>query len=852
MQPSMQPSMPARAQWRLALTMLGRDWRAGEIGFLLLALMLAVASLSSVSFFADRIRNGLQRDAHQLLGADLLLSRDRPLPEAWRAAATRNGLLLADTVVFPSMAFNPGGAAKLASIKAVSPGYPLRGQLKISHEPQAEGESTRSVPQPGTVWVDANLLRALNLQVGQSLQLGERQFQVAQVLISEPDRGALFMNFAPRVMLNLSDLASTQLLQPGARVTYRLLLADGKRESGQGSAPVAQFRGWLKTQMALPEGRGIELEALDTARPEMRATLDRAERFLSLVSLLSTLLAALAIALAARRFMLRHLTASVMLRFLGMTGRQATTLFLLEFLLLGLAGSLLGALTGFAAHFVLLQFLGQFVTAQLPAPGLLPALQAFVTGMVLLLGFAVPPLLQLRNATLNRILRRESDPPQAITVLGYAAGTLAFIALLVWQAGEVKLGLITAGGFLLGTALFCALGWLSLRALGLLRHRTRSTVWRFALTSLQRRPAASVVQIVALALGLMALLLLSVVRGELVAGWRSSAPPDAPNRFLVGIQPEQKEAVAARLKQGGVNRPLLFPMMRARLVRINQEPTNGPRFQKGPQRRFLEREFNISTLRELPPQNEVVAGRWFDPEQAGQVSVEQSLADNLGLHLGDRLEFDVAGQIQTVTVSSVRKLDWGSMRVNFYFILSPPGMQALPHSFLTAFYLPPQSVALGDQLARDFPNLTLVDTGQILRQVQAILNQVIAAVEFLFLFTLAAGGLVLYAVLQSSQDERRREAGLLRALGATRLQLARAQRIEFLFIGTLAGALAAGGAALCGFVLARQVFEFAWQWRFDVWLIGIVAGVACALLGGWLGLRGVLAQPPLQTLREAM
>jgi putative ABC transport system permease protein len=638
-------------------------------------------------------------------------------------------------------------------------------------------------------------------------------------------------------MLNLSDLASTQLLQPGSRVTYRLLLADGGRESGQNSVPVAQFRAWLKTAMARPDGSGTVLEALDTARPEMRATLDRAERFLSLVSLLSALLAALAIALASRRFMLRHLTASVMLRFLGLTGRQATTLFLVEFFLLGLVGSLLGALAGFLAHFVLLHFLGQFVTTQLPAPSVLPALQAFVTGMVLLLGFAVPPLLQLRNATLNRVLRRESDAPKALTLFAYLTGGVAFVGLLIWQAGELKLGLITAGGFLLGTALFALLAWLALGSLGVLRQRVSSTVWRFALTGLLRRKVAGVVQIVALALGLMALLLLSVVRGELVAGWKNSAPPDAPNRFLVGILPEQQATVTARLQAGGVERVQLYPMMRARLIKINAQPTSAARYQKPALRRYLEREFNVSTMRELPPENQIVAGRWFDPEQPGQVSVEQKLADNLGLRLGDQLEFDVGGQVQKVTVSSLRKLDWASMQVNFYFILSPPGQKA--------------KATVGDQLVREFPNLTMVDTGQILRQIQSVLNSVIAAVEFLFLFTLASGGLVLYAVLQSSQDERKREAGLLRALGATRLQLARAQRIEFLFIGTLAGALAAGGAALIGFVLARQIFDFTWQWQADVWLIGIAAGIVCALTGGWLGLRGVLSQPPLATLREA-
>jgi putative ABC transport system permease protein len=842
--------------FKQAWRMLWRDWRAGEIGFLLAAIVIAVSALSAVSFFAERIRNGLQRDAHQLLAADLLVSSDHPMPPAWRARAAQQGLQLADTVTFPSMAFNAAGAAKLVSLKAVGPGYPLRGNLKITRQNGAQGENTHATPAAGTVWVDANLLTALDLALGQSLQIGELKLQITQLIVNEPDRGASFMNFAPRVMMAVSDLPASGLIQPGSRVTWRLLVADQGPALSEGSAGLRQFRSWLKQQIEKDDLRGVGIEALDSSRPEMRMTLDRAERFLSLVGLLSSMLAAVAIALAARRFMLRHLNACVMLRFLGLTQTQASCIFLIEFVLLGLVGSALGALLGFAAHFALLQWLGKLLTTELPAATILPAGQAFVTGLVLLLGFALPPLLQLHNVTLNRILRHEADPPQAMTLVAYVLGALGFIALMVWQAGEVKLGLLVAAGFFLGLLAFALVAWLLLRALRQLRFSSRQVAWRFAFNSLQRRPLATVVQIVALALGLMALLLLGVVRGELVGAWRDSTPPDAPNRFVINIQPDQRAPVEQKLVQAGVDKVKLYPMIRGRLIKVNGQATSAGRFALPQVKRMLEREFNLSTMLDLPPKNEVVQGKWYgdqNHDQAGQAeaSVEKGLFDSLGLKLGDKLLFDIGGQQVESTVTSVRKLDWGSMQVNFYVIINPKAMAAMPQTLITAFHLPPGKEAVGDQLVQQFPNLTVVDTGQILRQVQAVLDQVIAAVEFLFLFTLVAGAMVLYAVLLGSQDERKREAGLLRALGATRTQLARAQRIEFLFIGALAGALAASGAVLTGWALARFVFEFPWHWQPQAWLIGIAVGAACAVFGGWLGLRGVLSQPPLQTLREA-
>jgi putative ABC transport system permease protein len=829
---------------RLSLKMTLRDWRAGELRFLLVALMIAVASLSSVGFFVDRMRNGLNRDAHQLLGADLLVSADQPIAAAWRLEAQKRGLQLAETVVFPSMALAGEGDAaqsRLVSLKAVSQAYPLRGNLKLQ---QGESEViTQQIPQPTTAWLDPALMISLNLKIGENIKLGDQQFKVAQVIAAEPDRGAAFMNFAPRVMLALDDLPATNLIQSGSRVTYRLLLA------GQ-AASVASFQAYLQKTIDTEKLKGIRLESLESGRPEMRATLDRAEQFLSLVGLLSALLAAVAVAMAARRFMLRHVDACAMLRCLGLTQNQVTSMYLIEFFMLGVAGSSAGVVLGFVGHYALLEWLGKLVGNALPPASWLPAVQGVLTGLLLLIGFALPPILQLRNVPHNQVIRRTQDAPQAMTLLSYLLGLGMFIGLLLWQAGDVKLGLLTAAGFLLGLLVFALVAWLGVASLRRLRGLFDHSAWRFAITALQRRPGATVIQVVSLALGLMALLLLTVIRGDLISAWKKSTPADAPNQFVINIQPDQKDEIAARLKL--FTQPALYPMIRGRLVRVNETVLAADTYQEDRAKRLVDREFNLSTMNDLPAMNKITAGNWFSDASASQpeASVEEGIAKTLNLKLGDKLTFDIAGQQVTAAITSLRKLDWGSMRVNFFVVINPKAMAEMPQTWITAFRMPPSEKKFVNQLMLDFPNLTVVDVGAMIKQLQDVLDQVISAVEFLFLFTLASGVLVLYAALAGSQDLRIREAALLRALGATRKQLSQAQWIEFLLIGGLAGLLAASGASAIGWALARFSFEFEWSFSPVVWIAGLLVGATCAMIGGWIGLRNVLNHPPLQSLRE--
>ncbi len=826
-----------------AARMTRRDWRAGELRLLGAALVLAVAAVTSVGFFVDRIRLGLQRDATQLLGADVVMSSDQPIGADLIARAQRDGLQVAQTVIFPSMAVNAEdpNLNALAAVKAVSPGYPLRGTLRVQSAPDAADEPARAIPDPGTVWIDPQAANALRLEPGGRLKLGEMTFSVTRLITIEPDRGSGFINFAPRVMLNLADLPATQLIQPGSRVTYRLLVA-GERNA------VRAYSAWLAERL----GRGQHLESLEGGRPEMARTLERAERFLSLVALLAAMIAAVAVAAAARRFSLRHLDSCAMMRCLGLAQADIFRLFALEFVYVGLAACAVGVAAGYGFHFVLLNVLASLIQTALPLPTLAPALQGFGCGLVLLLGFALPPLAQLRAVPPLRVLRKDIGLPTTRALAGYAFGMAGFFALMLWSSNDLKIGALTAGGFAVGVAAFALVAWLTLKGLSPLRAITGQLgiSWRFAVAAVQRRPVATVVQLVALAVGIMALLLLTVTRTDLVSAWRRAAPPDAPNRFVINIQPDQVAAVAERLRAAGIADAPIYPMVRGRLIAKNGTPVGPESYTNERAQRLVDREFNLSYADEAPGHNRIVAGRWFAPD-AAELSMEDGIANTLGIALGDVLTFEVAGNRIEARVSSLRKVNWDSMRANFFVIMPSRLLENQPRSFITAFHLPADKNGFTAELLRDFPNLTIVDTSAIFRQVKAVLDQVIAAVEFLFLFTLGAGVLVLYAALASSHDERVREAALLRALGATREQLARAQTAEMICLGGLAGLLAAAGANAIGWALARFAFEFDYGVSAWAFALGIGGGAAGALVGGWLGLRNVLKTPPLASLREA-
>ncbi|WP_414696995.1 ABC transporter permease [Paraburkholderia sp.] len=834
---------------RQAVRMTARDWRAGELTMLLLALVLAVAALSSVGFLADRLHQGLERDARRMIAADFIVRADHPVDPQFTAEAHALGLHTATTAIFPSM-INTTGAqpvSRLAAVKAVSPGYPLRGALRIAPAPGAADHPAASIPPPGTVWVDEQLLDALKLKVGDKVKVGSRDFTIGALITRELDRGFSFVNFSPRLMLRADDLQSTGLITYGSRVTYRLLVA------GSDDA-LARFTQFAHDRVDGGKMRGVALESLHDGQPQVRQTLDRAGHFLTLVSLLTALLAAVAIAMAAHRYMRRHLDGCAAMRCLGVSQAALRALFIFEFVGLGVAGGVVGIALGYLGHLALLTWLGGLIDVVLPQPTPWPALEGIAAGLVLLLGFALPPLLPLTRVPPVRVLRREWGDAGRTAWAAYALGIVLFAGLLILAAGELKLGGIVAGGFAGGLLVFAVIARLALWAAARVVRSERVNAgigWRYALASLERRSNTSALQITALGIGLMCLLLIAITRNDLVQGWRKSTPPDAPNEFIIDIQPDQRDAVTQYLHTHGITGAALSPMVRGRLVAINGKAVNPQTFKGADAQRLVDREFNLSYTTQLPDDNRVTSGQWFGDSTKPQISIEQGLAKLIGVKPGDVLRFDVTGLQIDAPVTSERKLDWGSFRVNFFVLMPPAALRDFPATFITSFHLPQAKASTIDGLIAAYPNLTAIDTGPILAQVQRVLQQVIGAVQFLFAFTLAAGMLVLYAALAGSRDERMRESALLRALGASHRQVRAVQVAEFVAVGALAGLMAAIGAQIVGSLLASRVFEF--YLEFDPWVLpaGIAAGIACAGVGGWLSLRHVLSRPALQSLRDA-
>jgi len=828
---------------RQAVRMLARDWRAGEVRVLAAALVVAVASITSVAFFADRVSRALVRDAHQLLGADLVLVSDHPWQREMADEIARRGLQRAEAVNFISMA-RAGESSTLAGVKAVSPNYPLRGRLRIAPAPNAPDGPAQQGPARGTVWLEERLVTALGVPMGASLKLGTAEFKVAAVLTLEPERGTNFFNIAPRLVMHQDDVPATGLVQTGSRVWFYLYAA------GEPAA-VAAFDAWARERLE----RGQRVDNLESGRPEVRASIDRAQRFLGLTALLAAILAGVAIALGTRRYVERHLDGCAVMRCFGATQRQLLSLYAAEFLLLGLVACALGCAIGYVAQNAIGAALGTMLRAALPPASPLPALQGILVGVVLLLGFALPPLVQLKNVPAVRVIRREAGAPSTSALAVYAAGVAALGGLLVWQAGDAKLGLTVIGGFGAAVLVFAAVAWAALRLVSAApvarRLGARSLALRYGLANLRRHARGNAVQVASLALGLTAVLLLTFTRNDLVDAWRRSAPPDAPNRFLLGVQPEQVAEVRRFFAARGIAAPELNPMVRGRLVTVNGKPVTEADYGEERAKRLVEREFNLSYAERPPAHNQVVAGRWFAPD-ARELSVEEGIAATLGWKLGDELAFAVGGQRFDARVTSLRKLRWDSMKINF-FVIAPSALLAdFPASFVSAFRAEAGQEAALNELIKRFPNLTLVDVGAAVKQAQGVIDQLINAVQFVFLFALGAGLLVLYSALVATEDERRREAAVMRVYGASRAQVTGSQRAEFLAMGLVAGILATLGAALIGQLLARRVFELDLPPSPELWIAGPLAGVALLSLNAWLSARKVLSASPALTLRDSV
>jgi putative ABC transport system permease protein len=852
---------------------LWRDVRAGELRLLVLAVSLAVAALTAVGFFADRLNGGLQRDARQLLGGDAVISSDNPTPQIFIDKAKALGMQTAFALGFPTMARAPSKAevagtgqsdpmTKLVALKAVSDAYPLRGNLQIVAKTGADPAKTRAVPALGEAWVDATLLDGLGLQVGDKLLLGDVELRIGQIITTEPDRGAGFANFAPRVMVNMAGMAATGLIQPASRVTYRFAVAGTSAGGPAADKDVKAFTDFAKTQITNGSTgagmAGVRLESFEGGRPEMKQTLDRAEKFLSLIALLAALLSAVAVALAARGFAAKHLDDCAMLRVLGQSQRNIGLSYTFEFALVGLFASGLGVLIGFGVHYVFVLLLAGLIESSLPAASLWPVAFGLGMGMTLLLAFGLPPVLQLARVPPLRVIRRDVGglKPASLAVLGL--GMAGFVTLLLAASSDLKLGLIAVGGFAGAVVLFAGISYLAIKLLRMSVNDATAPRWLVLATrQLTARPAFAVVQISALSLGLLALILLVLLRTDLINSWRKATPADAPNRFVINVMPDQSESFQQTLKQAGVKNFDWYPMIRGRLVAINNVDVKLDSYADERAKRMLDREFNLSNSSALPAHNIITTGAWT-PDETGGVSIEESVAKTLNLALGDNLRFDVGGVMIDSKVSSVRKVDWGSMRANFYVMFPVAQLTDVPVTYMGAFRAPQapagaknsSNPAFDNALVKNYPNITSVDMSATVSQIQKVLDQVIRAVEFLFAFTLAAGVIVLLAAITATRDERAKEFAVMRALGAGGKLLRQVQGAELAGVGLLAGFLASIIAVAIGWAMARYVFEFSWNITPWVPLAGALTGSLLSLLAGTYVLRSVLRRPVIETLRQ--
>ena len=763
---------------RFALRNLGRDLKSGELSVLLLALSVAVLSLTAVGFFTSRISQGVRAQAAEVLAADLRLESPNRIPPAYFAEAQRRGLKTAQIVAFPTAIFN-GDVSQLAALNAVTPSYPLRGHMRIADAPFGVARTTDRVPNAGEVWVDARIIAQLKVSLGDNLRIGAGSFRVTEVLDYRPDQGTGFVNLAPAALLNYADIGVTQLVQTGSRVTYSALFAGP-------AAAIGGFREYLNSHKAA----GERLREVDESSRQLNSAIDRASRFLNLASLASVLLAAVAVAMGARRYAARHID-----------------------------------------------------TAPLPI--------ALVTVMAMLIGFALPPLLQLKSTPPARVLRKTVSAPPLRFGLSYLLALAALFAILWSLVRDTELVVSVLGGVLGVGCVLTLAGYGLVRLTGRLRGGV-GIAWRYGLANVSRRGGGSVVQIVAFGLGIMVLLLLAVVRGDLLADWRRSLPGNVPNNFLINIRPQERQSLEDFLQSHGLGQPQMYPMVRARMTAINSRPAESihPKGENG--RGFLEREQNLTWAATLMDDNQLIAGRWWTPQDYGKplVSISSEYQETLQLKLGDELTFDVAGETLTVKVASIRKIRWDSFRPNFFLVFPPNLLDGAAGTYMTSVYLTAaQRPALVD-LVRQFPTVSVFDVDAILKQIREIIDRASLAVQYVFLFTLAAGIVVLLAAVQSTRDERRYESAMLRTLGASRSTVLQGVAAEFSALGFLSGTLAAFGATGIGWLLARRLFSL--QFAIDpwVWVVGLVCGTVLVGLSGTLATRRVINTPPIHTLRD--
>lgn len=822
-----------------ALRALLRELRGGELTILIAAMVVAVTAMTAVGFFTDRVGRAVKAQAAEVLAADLVVRSPAPLDPKLRTEATKLGLASAEAVAFPSVVLS-GNDNTLATIQAVSPGYPLRGEVRISDALFGAGVRAGTVPGRGEAWAEPALLGKLGLDVGATVQVGSATFRVAKALQYQPDQNPGFANLAPSLLINIADVPAMNVIRPGSRVTYRQLYAGEEPQ-------IARFREIIAGQLdseAVIRGR-------EDAGEQINAAIDRAQRFLSLASLVTVVLAAVATAMAARRYALRHLDAIALMKSIGATQGFVQVVSIVQLVIVVMLATLAGSLLGFAAQTGLAMILGGLMNVSLPPAAPTAAWLGLVTAATVAIGFAMPHLLMLRRTPPLRVLRHDLPPPQLATGLTYLVAVAALVAMIYAIVREARLVSLIVVGLSALAAVAGLAGWALIVALRRFRGAA-GVAWRYGLANISRRGAESVVQIVAFGLGLMVLLLLTVVRTDLLAEWKRTLAPDAPNFFMINVAPELAPRIGAVVRENFGHDPYFLPFIRGRMLSINGTPVERLRLREVQAAGLVRRETNLTWTARLPGSNQVREGVFWPSDYRGppQLSVEAGMAKNLGLHLGDKITFNVGGEEFTAPVTSLRFVEWDSFQPNFFFLLSPGLAEELAQTWIGSFYVPPDRRPLLNTLVRQFPGVTLLDLEMILAQVRNVIDRASLAVQYVFLFTLVAGLMVMLAAVQITGDERRFESAILRALGAERVTILQGVAIEFTVLGALSGVLAALGATAIGLVLAERVFNLTYTVSPLLWPAGLAFGSLLVGVTGTLATRGAVNEPPVRVLRE--
>ena len=823
-----------------ALRSFGRELRSGEVIVLLAAVALAVAALTAVGFLTDRIGRAVSRQANEILAADLRLRTPDPIPAEWHQMAADYGLQSAETQTFPSVVF-AGDLSSLATIKGVSEGYPLRGDVRVSDSLFGAQRIAQGIPDAGSVWADGALMARLDVSVGDYISVGESEMRIDAVLRYRPDQSIGFASLAPSLVIDTQDLPSTSLVNEGSRVRYALLVA------GDESA-VDEF--WENVEPTLPDS--VRSRNREEGSDRANNAADRAQRFLSLTAVISLLLSAVAIAMSARRFAHRRMDTVALMKSLGASQRFVISAASVQLVLLGLFGVIFGSIVGFVVEQVVTGMLADIIQGDLPPVGLYPILLGSGSALILLVGFAMPSLIQLRNTPPLRVLRHDEMPPPPSRLL--VAGTsLMAVAIMLYQAiGDGLMLVIVLGGMLVVSAALYGAGRVLVAMIG----RSRGGVgiaWRYGLANVSRRGRDSAVQVVAFGLGLTVLLLLTFVRTDLLEGWQRTLDENAPNNFLINIQPQERGSIAGIFQSGGVAAPVFVPMVRARMQTINGEDVKTREYPHEDGKWMANREQNLTWAETLSDSNELAKGEWWPVDYDGEplVSLEEEAATELGVDLGDRLQYLVAGQEIAVTVSSFRTVNWDSFQPNFFMVLSPGALDGYPSTFVAGAKIEEERKDVLLNLVRKHPTVSVIDIDTILEQVKNIIDKASLAVQAVFIFTLAAGIAVLFAAVQSTIDERRFESAMLRALGVRRRTVLSGVLTEFAALGFAAGLLASAGASILAAVVAIQLFELEYTFNFALWVAGLVGGIAVVCSSGFVAARGAINAPPVDVLRAA-